>query len=69
VEGDAIIVVSRREVLTLGPVRIPLPDWLKGRPLVREWQEPDGSLHIRVEIHNNLLGHIWGYEGAYSKVS
>jgi hypothetical protein len=69
VEGDAIIVVSRREWLTLGPVRIPLPDWLKGRPLVREWQEPDGSLHIRVEIHNNLLGHIWGYEGAYSKVS
>jgi hypothetical protein len=46
----------------------PLPEFLKGRPLVREWQEPDGKLHISVEIHNTLLGHIFGYEGIYSRV-
>lgn len=67
VEGNEIIVVSAREWLTLGFLRIPLPDWLKGRPLVREWQEPDGALHIRVEVHNALLGHFFGYDGIYSK--
>ena len=69
VEGSAIVVVSRREWLTLGFLRIPLPKWLMGRPYVREWQEPDGALHIRVEIYNTLLGHFWGYEGTYSRVS
>ena len=63
VEGDAIVVISGREWLTLGFFRVPLPKRLMGRPLVREWQEPDGSLHIRVEIHNTLLGHFFGYEG------
>jgi hypothetical protein len=68
VEGDAIVVISGREWLTLGFLRVPLPKRLMGRPLVREWQERDGSLHIRVEIHNTLLGHFFGYEGTYSKV-
>jgi hypothetical protein len=68
VEGDAIVVVSRREWLTLGFLRVPLPKWLMGRPYVREWQAPDGALHIRVEIHNTLLGLFFGYEGTYSKV-
>jgi hypothetical protein len=68
VEGNEIIVVSRREWLTLGFLRIPLPGFLMGRPHVREWQEPDGALHISVEIHNTLLGHIFGYEGIYSRV-
>ena len=69
VEGDAIFVDSRREWLNLGFVRVPFPKWLMGRPYVREWQDPDGALHIRVEIHNTLLGHFWGYEGTYSRVS
>jgi hypothetical protein len=68
VEGSEIIVTSAREWLTLGPLRIPIPKWLKGKPLVREWQEPNGALHIRVEVHNALLGHFFGYEGIYSKV-
>jgi hypothetical protein len=68
VEGDAIVVVSRREWLTLGFLRVPLPKWLMGRPYVREWQAPDGALHIRVEIHNTLLGLFFGYEGTYSRV-
>ena len=69
VEGNEIVVTSRHEWLTLGRLRIPLPKWLMGRPLVREWQEPDGALHIRVEVHNMLLGHFFGYEGIYSKVA
>jgi len=40
-----------------------------GWPLVSEWQEPDGSLQIRVEIHNTLLGHFFGYEGRYGKLA
>ena len=68
VEGNEIVVMSRREWLTLGFLRIPLPKFLMGRPLVREWQEPNGALHIRVEVHNALLGHFFGYEGTYSKV-
>src|SRR5262245_12045452 len=67
VEGNEIIVVSRREWLTLGFLRIPLPNFLTGRPLVREWQEPNGALHIRVEFHNPLLGHFLGYDGIYSR--
>jgi hypothetical protein len=67
VEGNEIVVISRREWLTLGFIRIPLPGFLKGRPFVREWQEPDGSLHISVEIYNTLLGHIFGYQGIYSR--
>jgi hypothetical protein len=68
VKGNEIIVDSAREWLTLGRLRIPIPRWLMGKPLVREWQEPDGSLHIRVEVHNALLGHFFGYEGIYSRV-
>lgn len=26
------------------------------------------TLHIRVEVHNVLLGHFFGYEGIYSRV-
>jgi Domain of unknown function (DUF4166) len=68
VERNAIVVVSRREWLGLGRFRIPIPGWLKGRPYVRESQEPDGALRIHVEIHNTLLGHFFGYEGRYSRV-
>ena len=69
VENGAIVVGSGREWLRLGSCRIPLPGWLKGRPHVREWQEPDGTLRIRVEIHNTILGHFFGYEGAYRRSS
>jgi hypothetical protein len=67
VEDGAIVVGSGREWFCLGPYRIPLPGWLTGRPHVREWQEPDGTLRIRVEIHNTILGHSFGYEGAYCR--
>ena len=67
VEDGAIVVRSRREWLRVGQWMIPLPGWLKGRPQVREWQEPDGTLRIRVEIHNSILGHFFGYEGGYRR--
>lgn len=67
VEAGAIVVRSRREWLRIGPWKIPIPEWLKGRPQVREWQEPDGTLWIRVEIHNTILGHCFGYEGSYRR--
>jgi hypothetical protein len=67
VEEGAIVVHSRREWLRVGPCRIPIPEWLKGRPHVREWQEPNGTLRIRVEIHNTILGHFFGYEGIYRR--
>ena len=67
VEDGAIVVHSRREWLRVGPCRIPIPGWLKGRPHVREWQERDGTLRIRVEIHNTILGHFFGYEGSYRR--
>lgn len=69
VEDGAIVVRSRREWLCLGPARIPLPGWLQGLPHVREWQGADGTLRIRVEIHNRILGHFFGYEGSYQRVS
>jgi hypothetical protein len=67
VEGGAIVVDSRREWLCLGRCRIPIPEWLKGRPHVREWQDPNGTLRIRVVIDNSILGHFFGYEGAYCR--
>jgi hypothetical protein len=67
VEDGAIVVRSRREWLCLGPCRFPIPGWLEGRPHVREWQEPDGTLRIRVEIRNRVLGHFFGYEGGYHR--
>ena len=62
--------VPKRSVaaVRLGGFRIPLPKFLMGCPLVREWQDADGTLHIRVEIHNTLLGRFFGYEGVYSRV-
>lgn len=68
VEGGAIVVGSRRQWLCLGRWRIPIPEWLKGRPQVREWEDPDGTLRIRVAIHNRALGHFFGYEGVYCRV-
>lgn len=68
VEDGAIVILSRREWLGVGPFRVPIPGWLKGRPHVREWEEPDGTLRIHVEIHNTLLGHFFGYEGRYQRM-
>lgn len=68
VEDETIIVTSAREWIRLGPLRTPIPGFLKGRPYVRESQEPDGSLRIRVEIHNTILGLLFGYEGTYRRV-
>jgi hypothetical protein len=67
VEDGAIVVRSRREWLCLGRHKIPIPGWLKGCPYVREWQDPQGALRIRVDIHNRVLGRFFGYEGAYSR--
>ena len=65
VVDGAIVVTSGREWLRLGPLRIPIPGCFQGRPHVREWQEPDGTLRIRVAIHNPILGQFFGYEGSY----
>ena len=64
----AIVVTSGREWLRLGFCRIPIPAWLRGRPEVWEWEEPDGTLWIRVEIRNTVLGRLFGYEGSYRRV-
>jgi hypothetical protein len=68
VEDGAIFVQSRREWVKLGPIWIPIPEFLKGRPDVREWEDPDGHLRIRVAIHNTFLGQFFGYEGCYKRV-
>ena len=68
-EDGAIVVVSGREWLRLGAIRVPIPAWLRGCPEVREWEEPDGTLRIRVVIRNALLGQLFGYEGTYRRVS
>jgi hypothetical protein len=67
VVDGAIVVTSGREWVRLGRFGIPIPGWFQGRPQVREWQEPDGTLRIRVEIHNPILGHFFGYEGSYRR--
>ena len=40
----------------------------EGPPPLCVMQEPNGALHIRVEVHNALLGHFFGYDGIYSRV-
>lgn len=67
---DGVIVVSSgREWLRFGPLRIPIPSCLRGRPEVQEREEPDGTLRIRVVIHNAVLGQFFGYEGRYRRDS
>lgn len=66
-EDGAIVVKSRRQWLRVGRFRIPIPGWLQGRPHVREWQQSDGTLRIRVTIHNTVLGQFFGYEGTYRR--
>jgi len=68
IEHGAIVVVSGREWVRFGRCRIPIPRVLRGCPEVREWQEPDGTLRIRVEIRNVVLGQVFGYEGSYRRV-
>ena len=63
----AIVVLSGREWVCLGRLRIPIPPIFRGRPQVREWEESDGALRIKVEIHNTILGQFFGYEGSYSR--
>ncbi|HMB55427.1 MAG TPA: DUF4166 domain-containing protein, partial [Thermoanaerobaculia bacterium] len=67
VVDGTILVTSRREWVRLGPLKIPIPGWFQGRPQVREWQEPDGTLNIRVEIRNPILGQFFGHEGSYRR--
>jgi hypothetical protein len=67
VRDGAIVVTSRREWLHLGLLRIPIPNVLKGRPYVHESEEPDGTLRIHVQIHNSILGQLFGYEGTYRR--
>ena len=67
-EDGVMVVTSGREWLRFGPCRVPIPAWLRGRPEVREWEEPDGTLRIRVEIRSTVLGQFFGYEGSYRRV-
>lgn len=68
VERGAVTLRSGRQWVCLGPLRLPFPDWIAGRAHVREWEEPDGSLAVRVTIDNPLLGEFFGYEGSFRLV-
>lgn len=48
--------------------RIRLPRLLVAHATIREWQESDGLLGIRVTISNPLLGDFFGYEGTFKRV-
>jgi hypothetical protein len=68
VDGTGIRIRSGRQWRRLGKLKVPIPRWLAGEANVHEWPEPDGSLGIRVTIHNPLLGDFFGYEGRFQAV-
>jgi hypothetical protein len=70
VEGAAVTLRSRRQWLCpFGlPLRLPLPRILTGEATIREWQQDESSLGIRVTISNPLFGCFFGYEGGFRRV-
>ena len=69
VEDGALVLRSRRQWLTpFGPrIRIRIPRIFCGAAHVREWQESENSLGIRVTISNPLVGPFFGYEGTFTE--
>jgi hypothetical protein len=69
IENGAITLRSRRQWLTpFGfPIRFPLPRFLAGEATIREWQESETSLGIRVTISNRMFGAFFGYEGTFER--
>ncbi len=66
-EAGHFVMESGKQRLRLGGLKIPLPSFVAGKAIVREWEQPDGSLGISVTLHNPLLGAFFGYEGSFSK--
>ena len=70
VDDGAITMRSGRQWITpFGlPIRIPLPRVFAGEATIREWQQSESSIGIRVTISNRLFGPFFGYEGTFSRV-
>jgi hypothetical protein len=68
IEG-ALLLVSGRQHLRLGGIRLPIPRLLAGNATIKEWEESDGMMRISVTVSNALIGDFFGYEGRFSKVS
>lgn len=64
VDGAGLVLASRRQWLRLAGARVPLPRWLAGSALVREWEEPGGGIALRLELRHPWLGDYAGYEAA-----
>lgn len=60
-DGRAVRTESRGQALRLGPLRIPLPDWLVGTAAIHEWEEPDGRVGISLTLSHPWLGEYSSY--------
>lgn len=69
-DQNAITIRSGRQWILLPglPLRIRLPRLLAGEAMIREWQENETQLGIRVVISNAVFGEFFGYEGTFERV-
>jgi len=66
-EGN-LSIVSKKQRLVLGPLKIPLPRIFQGLATVHEsYQEDSHSFQIKVEVRNPLIGRIFAYEGEFTE--
>jgi hypothetical protein len=67
VEGDALRFDSRGYRWNLGPLKLPIPDWLMlGRAVIREVPVSEQTFKVEFEINHPLWGRTFGYSGLFT---
>lgn len=67
-KDGSLSLVSGRQFVRWGRVRFPLPKILAGKATIREWEDQEGTMRIKVTVSNPMFGDVFGYEGRFSRV-
>jgi hypothetical protein len=66
-DTGALVLTSDAQRFYEGPIAFRFPLLLSGRARLREsFDEHDGMFHVDLEVHNDRLGFLFGYKGAFT---
>jgi len=66
-DTGALVLTSDAQRFYEGPIAFRFPLLLSGRARLREsFDEDDGMFHVDLEVHNDRLGFLFGYRGAFT---
>jgi hypothetical protein len=67
VEADALRYDSRGYRWNLGPLKLPIPDWLLlGSAVIRETPVSEQTFKVAFDINHPLWGRTFGYSGLFT---